>query len=163
MRLGESKVNCHVLSLCVGLMGGVLVPAAAIGVSDDGALSGNRHRVVVSSDIGGTDPDDIQSMVHLLVYADVFDLEGFVSSPYGLGRKEHILRVVDAYEHDYPNLITHSDGYPTPDALRAITKQGAVDSAGDLGVNRPTNGSEWIIDCAARRPPTAARPCLGWH
>ena len=35
-----------------------------------------RPRVLVSTDIGGTDPDDFQSMVHLLLYADVLDLEG---------------------------------------------------------------------------------------
>lgn len=45
---------------------------------DNGALVGKRYRVFVSTDIGGTDPDDFQSMVHLLVYADVFDLESTV-------------------------------------------------------------------------------------
>ena len=54
--------------------------------SDTGALAGRRHRVLVSTDIGGTDPDDFQSMAHLLVYADCFDIEGLVSSPYGPGR-----------------------------------------------------------------------------
>ena len=34
-----------------------------------------RHRIIVSTDIGGTDPDDDQSMVHLLAYADRFDIE----------------------------------------------------------------------------------------
>ena len=48
-----------------------------------GALAGNRYRVVVSTDIGGTDPDDFQSMVHFLVYADCFDIEGLISSPFG--------------------------------------------------------------------------------
>jgi tRNA-specific 2-thiouridylase len=33
---------------------------------------------VVSTDIGGSDPDDFQSMVHLLLYADTLDLEGRV-------------------------------------------------------------------------------------
>jgi hypothetical protein len=47
-----------------------------------GALAGERHRVLVSTDIGGTDPDDFQSMVRLLLYADVLDIEGLVSSPY---------------------------------------------------------------------------------
>ncbi len=37
---------------------------------DRGGLDGQRYRVIVSTDIGGTDPDDFQSMVHLLVYAD---------------------------------------------------------------------------------------------
>ncbi len=40
-----------------------------------------RPRVIVSSDIGGGDPDNFQSMAHYLVYADAFDTEGLISSP----------------------------------------------------------------------------------
>jgi hypothetical protein len=87
--------------------------------ADDGALTGVRHRVLMSSDIGGTDPDDVQSMVHLLVYADSFDLEGLISSPYGPGRRKHILKVLNAYEQDFPRLKTHSDAYPTPGPRRS--------------------------------------------
>lgn len=112
-----------------------------------------RPRVVVSSDIGGTDPDDFQSMVHLLVYTDTFDLEGLVSSPYGPGRKEHILQVIEAYAKDYPNLKTYSDRYPTPDALRTITKQGETEVAPYAGVRGSTEGSEWIVQCAHRNDP----------
>jgi hypothetical protein len=36
----------------------------------------DRPRVIVSTDIGGTDPDDFQSMVHFLLYADVFRRRG---------------------------------------------------------------------------------------
>jgi hypothetical protein len=116
-------------------------------------MEGSRHRVVVSTDIGGTDPDDFQSMVHLLVYADVLDIEGIISSPFGPGRKEHILQVIDCYERDYANLKTYSDRYPTPDALRAITKQGETEWAPDAGVRRSTEGSQWIIECARRDDP----------
>src|SRR6186997_2242678 len=103
-------------------------------------LAVERHRVVVSTDIGGTDPDDFQSMVHLLVYADVFDLEGLVSSPYGPGRKEHILQVIDQYERDFPNLQTYSNRYPTPAALRAMAKEGALDGPGPAGFGTATEG-----------------------
>jgi hypothetical protein len=142
-------------ALTVALTSGVL-SLASVGLAvatDGGALAGNRHRVLVSTDIGGTDPDDFQSMVHLLVYADAFDIEGLISSPYGPGRKEHILRVIDAYERDYPNLRTYSDRYPAPDALRAIAKQGAREGPGPAGVGAPTEGSEWIIRCARRDDP----------
>jgi hypothetical protein len=91
-----------------------------------------RHRVVVSTDTSGTDPDDFQSMVHLLVYADVLDIEGIVSFPFDQGRKEDILSVIDCYEKDCANLRSYSDQYPTPDALRAITMQGVS--------QRPTRG-----------------------
>ena len=115
-----------------------------------GALAGQRLRVIVSTDIGGTDPDDFQSMVHLLVYADVLDIEGLVSSPFGPGRKEHILEVLDCYAKDYANLKTHADRYPSPAALRAITKQGETEPAPYAGVRRSTEGSRWMIECARR-------------
>ena len=112
-----------------------------------------RPRVIVSTDIGGTDPDDFQSMVHLLAYADSLDLEGLVSSPHGPGRKQHILEVIDNYAKDFANLKTHSDRYPTPDALRAITKQGETEVASYAGVRRSTDGSQWIVQCARRDDP----------
>ena len=114
------------------------------------ASGAGRPRVIVSSDIGGTDPDDFQSMVHFLVYADRFDVEGLISSPYGPGRKEHILQVLDLYARDYANLKTYSARYPAPDALRAITKQGAFDGPGPAGFGPPTEGSEWMVHCARR-------------
>jgi len=128
---------------------GVCCVAAAHGFAGDATW----RRVVVSTDIGGTDPDDFQSMVHLLLYADRFDIEGLVSSPYGPGRKEHILKVIDLYEHDYANLRTYSERYPTPDALRAVTKEGAVESPGWEGFGAPTEGSDWIVRCARREDP----------
>ena len=121
--------------------------------ADGGALTGHRYRVLISTDIGGTDPDDFQSMVHLLVYADCFDIEGLVSSPYGPGRKEDILRVIDCYERDYESLRTYSGRYTMPDALRAITKQGETEMAPYGGVQRSTKGSEWIVQCARRDDP----------
>lgn len=48
-----------------------------------GALTGERYRVIVSTDIGGSDPDDYQSIVHYLLYSDIFDTEGLLSSPWG--------------------------------------------------------------------------------
>ena len=47
-----------------------------------------KPRILISTDIGGTDPDDNQSMAHLLMYSDLFSIEGLVSSPsYGSGSK----------------------------------------------------------------------------
>ena len=137
------------LLLALAGMAGPAFSASA----DTGALAGVRYRVLVSTDIGGTDPDDFQSMVHLLVYADVFDLEGIVSSPYGPGRKEHILQVIDRYERDYPKLKSYSEKYPTPAALRAFAKQGALAGNGAAGFGAPTEGSDWIVQCARRDDP----------
>ncbi len=131
-----------------------MLAAAALRMSANGWTSrGQRHRVLVSTDIGGTDPDDFQSMVHLLLYADTLEIEGLVSSPFGPGRKRHLLQVLDCYEQDFSNLRTHSPLYPEPDALRALCKQGATESPGPAGVGKPTEGSEWIIRCARRADP----------
>jgi hypothetical protein len=130
-----------------------LPTGATLAAPENGALAGNRYRVIVSTDIGGTDPDDLQSMVHFLVYADCFDVEGLVSSPYGPGRKWHILQVIDRYERDYAHLKTYSSRYPAPDALRAIAKQGAIDGSGPAGFGISTEGSDWIVRCAQRADP----------
>jgi hypothetical protein len=134
----------------------LLAIALLLAASARAAVGSNvspRHRVIVSTDIGGTDYDDFQSMVHLLVYADSIDLEGLLSSPYGAGRKEQILRVIEHYERDFPNLKTYSEHYPAPDALRAITKQGETEVAPHAGFRRSTEGSNWIISCARREDP----------
>lgn len=108
-----------------------------------------RPRILISTDIGGTDPDDNQSMVHLLMYSDLFDIEGLVSSPsFGSGSKEEILRMIDLYQKDYEQL---SIAYPrllSPYYLRTITKQGRQDEMPLCGYGEPTEGSEWIVKCA---------------
>lgn len=109
--------------------------------------------MVVTSDIGGTDPDDFQSMAHLLLYADVLEIEGLISSPFDQGSKQHILRVIDAYERDYPNLRTYSKQYPEPDALRAIARQGGKGVAPYSGLRGTSEGSQWIVRCARRDDP----------
>lgn len=122
-------------------------------ISESGSLNGKQHRVIVSTDIGGTDPDDFQSMVHLLLYADVLEIEGLISSPYGPGRKKHIIEVIDYYERDFVNLQQSSDAYPEPAVLRAITKQGAIERVGYSGVGVSSEGSKWIIDRALADDP----------
>jgi hypothetical protein len=53
-----------------------------------------------------------------------------------------MMRVIDDYEKDYPNLIRHAEGYPTPEELRAITKVGNIGYEGEM--EAPTEGSELI-------------------
>jgi hypothetical protein len=120
-----------------------------------------RPRILVSTDIGGTDPDDFQSMVHLLLYADVLDLEGLLSSPYGDGRVGDIHAVIDRYAVDHPNLLSHDPRYPEPDALRAIARQGSVTIADHAGQTGASEGSDWIITCA-RRPDPRPLDVLVW-
>lgn len=112
----------------------------------------SKPRVLISTDIGGTDPDDNQSMAHLLMYSDLFDLEGLVSSPsYGSGNKEEILRMIDLYEKDLPLLQKHKTDFASPDYLRSITKQGRKGAAPFKGYISSTEGSDWIIQSAKKK------------
>lgn len=111
----------------------------------------DKLRVIVSTDIGGSDSDDFQSMVHFLVYTDVFDVEGIISSPPGAGRKSHIIEVLNEYAKDYNNLKTYGN-YPSYDTLLALTKQGAI-SPGAPGNNKSTEGSNLIIQAAKKIDP----------
>lgn len=111
-----------------------------------------KPRILVSTDIGGTDPDDNQSMIHLLMYNEKFDIEGLVSSPsYGEGNKKEILRTIDLYEKDLPKLQARIKGLASPDYLRSVTKQGRLGRAAFKGYSTPTEGSDWIVKCALKR------------
>lgn len=111
-----------------------------------------KPRVLVSTDIGGTDPDDNQSMTHLLMYSDLFELEGLVSSPsYGSGSKEEILRMIGLYEQDYPKLRAQYPCLLSPDSLRGLCKQGRRGLMPHKGYAEPTEGSRWIVEKARRQ------------
>ena len=139
----------HTLTLLTALL---LTPLAALHSADNASL---RHRIIVSSDIGGTDFDDFQSFVHLLVYADCFDLEGLIASPWGdaRNRARHIHEIINIYAKDYPNLRTYSSRYLPPETLHALTKQGGADAAGSRGYGQATEGSNWIIQRAHHSDP----------
>jgi hypothetical protein len=111
-----------------------------------------KPRILISTDIGGTDPDDNQSMIHFLMYSNMFKTEGLISSPsYGEGTKQHIIDMIALYEKDLPKLKKHSKGFPSPHALRAITKQGRQGSAPFAGFTNATEGSDWIVKCASKK------------
>jgi hypothetical protein len=116
-------------------------------------LAGNANtvkpRVLVLTDMGA-DPDDEQSLVRLLLYANEIDVEGLVATTscwqQNAIRPDFIHTILDAYEKVQPNLLLHDGGYPTADHLRARVKNG-VPKYGMTGVGEgmDTEGSEWII------------------
>lgn len=111
-----------------------------------------KPRILISTDIGGTDPDDNQSMTHFLMYSHLFKTEGLVSSPsYGRGNKSELLRMIDLYEKDLPLLKKHQKDYPSPASLRAVCKQGRSGAAPFAGYTTATEGSNWIIKCAKKK------------
>lgn len=62
--------------------------------------------------------------------------------PYRWPGTDWMFRVIDDYARDYPNLKKHSDGYPTPEYLRSVTKVGNIGYMGEM--ERPSEGSELI-------------------
>jgi hypothetical protein len=131
----------------------ILLLSAFILIACDGNKVDNtspKPRILISSDIGGTDPDDFQSMIHLLMYADLFQIEGLVSSPFGNGRKKDLLDMIALYEQDFEQLEAHLSGLPAPIELRNICKQGTKAEAPFKGFSSPSEGSNWIIQCAKK-------------
>ena len=113
-----------------------------------------KPRVLISTDIGGTDPDDNQSLAHLLMYSNEFELEGLISSPsFGSGSTREIFRMIDVYEKDLPVLRRHVKGLMKPKALRRLVKQGRTTELPLCGYGEPTEGSEWIVKQARKNDP----------
>jgi hypothetical protein len=129
-----------------------------------------KPRLIVLTDIssltaGVAEPDDGQSLIRLMLYANDFDIEGLIAtSNLGHGQKSRpdlIHRVVDAYEKVQPNLLQHDPRYPAAGSLRACIKAGQevaglkVPVEASIGQGKDTDASDWIIrvvDQVAARP-----------
>ena len=80
------------------------------------AAAGLKPRLVVCTDIAPADvePDDMESMVRLMAYADCFEVEALITSvgwncdPYPKEWAEYLTRVIEAYRQDVPNLMRRS-------------------------------------------------------
>ena len=62
--------------------------------------SSDKHRLIVTTDLGGTDPDDTQSMIHLFLCADRIDIEGLISSQVWMDdpdKTDKMAGVIDQY------------------------------------------------------------------
>lgn len=108
-----------------------------------------RYRLIVLTDIEA-DPDDSQTMVRLLLYSNVIDIEGLIATTSTHQRTrvapETIHKLIDAYAKVQPNLLKHETGFPAADALHALVKQGkALYGMEAVGEGFDSEGSEWII------------------
>lgn len=108
-----------------------------------------KRRVLVLTDIEA-DPDDSQSLVRFLTYANQWDIEGLIAttSIHQKGRvaPETIHQLVDAYGKVQPNLLKHEPGYPTAQSIKTVIRKGLpVYGMGGVGEGRDSEGSEWII------------------
>ena len=102
----------------------------------DSEPNGVRLRVIVETDAGG-DPDDEQSLVRFLLYANEWDIEGIICNRPRARDGENrnsartglaiVQRLVTAYGECYPNLVQHDARYPKPDTLMSRTVAGYED------------------------------------
>ncbi len=113
------------------------------------AQTDKPHRLIVLTDIEA-DPDDTQSLVRLLLYANQVDLSAIVATTSCWKRTsvepESINKVIKAYGEVQPNLNKHEPGFPTADELLAKVTRG-LPEYGMLGVGegKDSPGSDWIL------------------
>lgn len=150
------------------------------------AIETLKPRVVILTDIapGNVEPDDMESMVRLLAYADVLEIEGIITStgwncdPYPDGWADSLQRVIDAYEHDVQNLMKRSNqkgflplvkeeakqtmGYwVSPAYLRSRSVMGSRRSGiAVVGKGNESAGSDLIIKLADEKDPRPIWICV---
>lgn len=127
----------------------LIISLLTVFLSIGNLFSQEKSRIIVTTDLGGTDPDDIQSMIHLLVCSDCIDIEGIVSQLAWIPAPDNtaaIKDIIDQYGKALPNLRKHSSDYPSAEYLKSITVQGQkvphMDGVGN-GLDSP--GSDLII------------------
>ncbi|MDE6523883.1 MAG: DUF1593 domain-containing protein, partial [Muribaculaceae bacterium] len=107
-------------------------------------------RLIVTTDLGGSDPDDIQSMIHLLVCSDRIDIEGLISSEAWVDdpdKTEKLRQTVEHFIEVLPTLGIHSSGYPSAEYLLSIVAQGQDKPHMDgVGEGKDSPGSDLIVD-----------------
>lgn len=121
------------------------------------AQTNTKNRVIILSDIEA-DPDDAQSFVRLLLYANQIDIKGMIATTSCWQKNrvapESIKKIIKAYGSVQPNLNKHELGFPTESALMLTVKQGLA-KYGMLGVGKgqDSEGSEWIIKTLEENDP----------
>ena len=153
----------------------VLVLMAVIGVNALQAAENDlKPRLVVCSDIAPADvePDDMESMVRLMAYADMFEIEALITSvgwncdPYPAEWAEYLQRVIEAYRKDVPKLMRRSGqqefmpledenkqqyiGYwPSADYVKSRAVMGSIHGGiKAIGADNDSPGSELLIRLA---------------
>ncbi len=123
-----------------------------------------KTRLIIMADMGN-EPDEEQQMLHMLMYANMFDLEGLIAvsgqhlqaGKPGMKGSLHpdlFVKLIDGYEKVLGNLKTHAQGWPEPDYLRSIVKPGTIEyGITAVGKGKSTPGSNLIKDAILKADP----------
>lgn len=119
----------------------------------------DKQRVIVLTDITN-EPDDQESLVRFLVYANEYDVEGIVATTSvhlkGSVRKDKIEELINAYEKVKPELDKHAKDFPAAQYLRSVTKAHLpLYGMTGVGKGKDSEGSDLIIQAVDK---TDARP-----
>ncbi len=158
MNMNVRSAGLSTLSFTAGLCVRLMVLAAFLIVPAEKAHAAERLRVIVETDAGG-DPDDEQSLVRFLLYANEWEVVGIIANRpqardvenrnterTGLGIVQRMIR---AYGQCYANLQKHDPRYPTPEKLlsRAVAGYADVDDGVQLILNEVlSNGPVWFMN-----------------
>lgn len=119
------------------------------------AKASDKTRIIVTTDLGGSDPDDIQSMIHLLVCSDRIDIEGLISAQAWVDdpdKTDKLKDVVNKFGAILPNLASHSKDFPTIDYLNSIIARGQSKAhMAGVGAGKDSPGSDLIIKAVDKK------------
>ncbi|MXP44569.1 DUF1593 domain-containing protein [Allopontixanthobacter sediminis] len=127
----------------------VSLPLALLGMPVLAQSSGAQSRVFVLTDIEA-DPDDTQSLIRLLLYANEIDVEGMVATTSVHKRTsvspESLHQVLQHYASVLPNLRQHDPHYPAVEELVAtISAAQPVYGMGGVGPRMDSQGSAALL------------------
>lgn len=130
--------------LCAALAFGLVLHALPLVAAPNA-----RCRLVVLTDIEA-DPDDTQSMVRLLLYANEIDIQGLIATTSCWKKStlapESIRHVIQAYGQVLPNLRKHDTAFPDAGALLQKVKSGCAKYGMEgVGDGLDSAGSDWIV------------------
>jgi hypothetical protein len=121
------------------------------------AAGAAKPRVFVLTDIEN-EPDDAQSLVRFLAYANQWDVEGLVATTSVHQRNKtaawRIREIVEAYGKVRDNLLLHEPGFPTVEHLRSVIDEGPADyGMNAVGAGHDSSASERLIRAGDRDDP----------
>lgn len=139
-----------VWSSCLSRLALVAALLAARGSSQQCEVTPTtKPRVFLLSDIAN-EPDDAQSLVRLMVYANEFRLQGLVATTSiwlnDTTRPDQMHDIVDAYGESLSNLREHASGWPEAAELKGLISSGIpVYGMDGVGEGKDSDGSKMLV------------------